>query len=216
MKKITKKIIMILLIIVVVMFLLVAHLNHEYFFVNDFYETNKTIGVIDGGLSFDNENIVITNIDYTFCGEQKKHGDYLLDFIEKVSDVSIAYFDACDEFGKINTERIITGLEWMKENDIKYVNISLSGNRYSEELENWLEDNPDIHVYASYNNNKNSFDYPAMYDGVIGSSVDEELVKSEKDRVYSSNKIVLDYDFKNIYEGNSFLSVLSLMSDLED
>lgn len=104
----------------------------------------------------------------------------MLDFIEKVSDVSIAYFDACDEFGKINTERIITGLEWMKENDIKYVNISLSGNRYSEELENWLEDNPDIHVYASYNNNKNSFDYPAMYDGVIGSSVDEELVKSEK------------------------------------
>ncbi len=216
MKKIIKKIIMILLIIVMVMFLLVAYLNREYFFVNYFYETNKTIGIIDGGLSFDNKNIVITNIDYAFCSEQKKHGDYLLDFIEKVSDVSIAYFDACDEFGKINTERIIIGLEWMKENDIKYVNISLSGNRYSEELENWLKDNPDIHVYASYNNNKNSFDYPAMYDGVIGSSIDKELVKAEKDRVYSSNRIVLDYDFKNIYEGNSFLSVLSLISDLKD
>lgn len=216
MKKMTKKIIMILLIIVVIMFLLVAHLNYKYYFVNDFYETNQTIGVIDGDLSFDNANIVITNIDYTFSGEQKKHGDYLLNFIERVSDASIAYFDACDEFGKINTERIIIGLEWMKENGIKYVNISLSGNRYSEELENWLKDNPDINVYASYNNNKNSFDYPAMYDEVVGSSVDGGLVKSEKDKVYSSNKIVLDYDFKNIYEGNSFLSVLSLMSDLEN
>lgn len=198
------------------MFLLMIHLNYKYCFVNDFYETNQTIGVIDGGLSLDNANIVITNIEYTFCGGQKKHGDYLLDFIEKISDVSIAYFDACDELGKINTERIIAGLEWMKGKGIKYVNISLSGNRYSEKLENWLKDNPDIHVYASYNNNKNSFDYPAMYDEVVGSGVDGELVKSEKDKVYSSNKIVLDYDFKNIYEGNSFLSVISLMNDLED
>lgn len=92
----------------------------------------------------------------------------MVKFLKDINVDNIYYFDSRTENDKITADSIISGLEWMKSNDVKYVNISLSSKKKSEELSNWISDNKDtISVYASYNNLTQSFDYPAMYDDVI-------------------------------------------------
>lgn len=57
----------------------------------------------------------------------------------------------------------------------------------------------------------NSLDYPAMYEGVIGSGYDERISYKEGDIKYDKNKVVIVPRLYEVYEGNSYLSPLAMM-----
>ena len=138
------------------------------------------------------------------------HGDKLCLFIENCyKDYTILYYNAeCN--GKISSEGILNGLNYMKSNGIKNINISLSSKQYSTEIETWIKNNPNITVYASYNNAVNTYDYPAMYENVIGSTgIKNYLSLKECDITYNSLYI---FNFKNfqMYKENSYLSLITM------
>lgn len=204
-----KKIKLIFLVTIPCLCVLLFILN--YFFIFRLSTTsleNQKYGVIDGNISTEYENVVYNN--QVLEEESKTHGDYLLKFISALySDYTIYYYNAALD-GKITDKTIIEGLEWMKDNGIKNVNISLSSKKYSEDLQNWiLENKNDIKIYASYSNEKNTYDYPAMYEGVIGSTGLNDNPLKDYDISYSNYNVVdvcnLDY-----YKGNSYLSLISM------
>lgn len=177
------------------------------------WEVNKSeiYGLIDTSLTMKYDNMVINQFNMD-DEPTKTHGDKMISFIRKLSPKSkIYYYDASDETGDISTYSIIEGLEWMISNDISKVNISLSSKEYSEELENWIQNHKDeIQIFASYNNQLNTFDYPAMYDHVIASGSDENIGYKENDKGYSSDLVLLTTNFK-IYRGNSYLSIVTMV-----
>lgn len=50
-----------------------------------------------------------------------------------------------------------------------------------------------------------------MYEGVIGSGYDERISYKEGDIKYDKNKVVIVPRLYEVYEGNSYLSPLTMM-----
>lgn len=171
---------------------------------------DEPIGVIDGQRSYVYANEIYNGVVSSDLKE-KTHGDRVLECINIYSkEAQVYYYNASGEDNVISTEEIMDGLEWMLENDIRKVNISLSSKNYSKEMEEWISlHRNQIQVYASYNNLKNSFDYPAMYSHVIGSG-SENIEYKEGDKKYRGNVVVFLPKMK-VYSGNSFLSLITML-----
>ena len=197
-----------------ILILLIIIIVHSFVFVHKCSYFGK-IGIIDDCLSNEHSNIIyyqtnkIENI-------KKSHGDLLIDFLEKYNfEGNIYYFAAVDSSGKITSEQILNGLEWMYKNEITKVNISLSSAFYNKQIDEWIQTHPDVQIYSSYNNDINSVaDYPAMYENVIASGSDSRIKYKNNDSKYSSNKVIILY--KNYYYvGNSYLSLLTMLKSNE-
>ena len=171
------------------------------------------IGIIDGSLSKPHNNV--KNITYSNDTCEKKHGDMLLDFIEKYDKhTKVAYYNA-EKNGKISSKSIIDGLNWMLDNNISCICISLSSSYYSNELQDWLHQNASVvKVYASYNNTPNTFDYPAQYTDVIGVGSNPEIAYKNVDIKYRSSKVIIINHGIFFFDGNSYLAPLQLINDI--
>lgn len=168
---------------------------------------NKEIGIIEGEYSYIYDNVEY-NTEPNYKVKELTHGDKMLQFLNNISNnLKIYYYDASSSDGKINTDNILAGLEYLKEKNIKIINISLSSKVYSVDLEKWIKENPDIKVFASYNNLINSVDYPAMYENVYGSGKKEEIKYKDIDYTYYTNKVIIFPEIFKVYEGNSYLSL---------
>lgn len=200
--------IIILILFIVIMFVFVSY-EIKLIIPKD---KEMCIGIIDGQITIKVENVVYNRINEEL--KQKQHGDYMVEFAKKVNpSVKIEYFDATNENGIINTEKILEGLDYLKEKDVKIINLSLSTKKYSSDIQDWVNKNTDIKVYASYNNLENSYDYPAMYENVYGCGKKGKIKTKENDYMYTSNKIVLLNDIKNKYEGNSYLTIYTSIKE---
>lgn len=101
----------------------------------------------------------------------------------------------------------------MKNRGVKKINISLSSKIYSDDLQNWVSEHQDIKIFASYNNKINTYDYPAMYEGVVASGKYNDVIKfKENDVKYNSMDIIGIFSLKK-YSGNSFLSLISMFEN---
>jgi hypothetical protein len=173
------------------------------------------IGIIDGSLSGVSEKVNIIEAS-TKQSRQKTHGDKLIAFANAYTKgaLSIFYYDAMDDNMYITSEKIIDGLEWMIRNRIGYVDISLSTKVYSKSLDHWISGHKNqIRVFASYNNLRNTKDYPAMYKDVTASGYDNGIRYRAQDYRYQSNVIVLLPGMEQ-YKGNSFLSVMTMIDSI--
>lgn len=173
--------------------------------------SNQTIGIIDGKRS-EIFNNVFSNNEIT-TNPEKQHGDYMIEFAQTYCDnVKIYYYDASNDSGSIKTDGILDGLNWMLNNNVKKVDLSISTKIYSKDLENWIkEHNKSIQLYSSYNNLLNSRDYPAMYDYVIASGSNSKIPYKDFDTKYKKNIIILN---GKTYEGNSYLSLYTLLKSI--
>lgn len=172
---------------------------------------NVRIGIIDGHISTDYNNILKSNVDEK--SEKKSHGDYVLESIMVMNNnIQLYYYDA-EQNGCISSDSLLNGLSWMKDNGVEYVSISLSSKHESEELQKWIKDNSEqIKIYASYNNKANSLDFPAMYTGVVGVGITRT---KDTDKVFESNKLIyLGKDKVLFCEGNSYLTPYAMLEDI--
>ena len=173
---------------------------------------SEKIGIIDGKYTLEYDNVVY-NISSDESLEEQTHGDKILDFAEKISNgLNIYYYDASNQDGIINTENILKGLNYMKNNDVKKINLSISSKKYSADIQKWINDNTDIEIYASYNNLINSKDYPAMYENVYGCGKKVDIKFKDSDYIYSSNKIIIFPNIFQTYKGNSYLSIYNTIT----
>lgn len=171
-------------------------------------------GIIDGYLSELQYNNIIYSSDA--FSVQETHGDQLIKFSNcKNFSGEIFYYAAVDNNGKITNTSIIEGLEWMLKNNVYYVNISLSSKKYSEKLENWILEHPNVKIYCSYNNQENTFDYPALYEMTIASGSSKKINYKKNDVRYRTNLILIYNDGLHWFKGNSFLSLNTLLEKLE-
>lgn len=203
------------LILLLCFFVLVftVKLYRNYVFITPIHtNSSKKFGIIDGNLYNKHNNLkeYYSNKNYTVSCKQ--HGDYMLEFLQNVApDVSLYYYNA-ETSGKISTEHIIEGLQWMLDSKVDCVAISLSSKRYAEELENWITQHKDkIKIYASYNNNWNSFDYPAQYEGVVGIGTEDTLNSKKEDILYRSYEIIVWCSKIKRYRGNSYLTSYTMI-----
>lgn len=170
-----------------------------------------SVGIIDGNLSIKYDNI---NYSENICFDSKNitHGDEIIQFILNCqSNIEVYYYDASNQDGEVYNDSIIQGLEWMLNNNVKRVNISMSNKVKHDSLQNWIEEHKEIRVFASYNNKLNSYDYPAMYAGVYGSGSNKKISYKDIDINYCSNDILVINNGIKVYYGNSFLSVLTML-----
>lgn len=197
----------------IILILIISTLSIHYNFnIVQTCSYNDDIGIIDFCLKQEYRNVIYSDEQYNLNGDVS-HGDMLIDFIENTNyDGTIYYYAAVNNDGNISTEKIIEGLNWMLEKNIKRVNISLSSKLYNNELESWIKEHDEINIYCSYNNKYNSVaDYPAMYAGVIASGVDRRITYKEEDAKYTSNRMVTIKDKVKLFVGNSYLSVYSML-----
>jgi len=174
-------------------------------------DCTTVIGIIDTELTKDYNNVIYSSANIINTNK-KTHGDLLIQFLGNCQDnLQIYYFNACYDNKKINSKKIIEGLEWMRQHNVNRINISLSSKQQNNELREWLLVHKDIKIFASYNNRLNSSDYPAMYDTVIGSGSDNKVKYKRIDVKYKSNKIIILHNGIHYYKGNSFLSLLSML-----
>ena len=173
----------------------------------------QKIGIIDDCLNtLPTDNTVIYNSDQ--FKSKDSHGQELLKYLSlRGYTVKIYYYMAEDENGNISSNAIVNGLNWMLENGIKDVNISLSSQRESEELKNWISEHKEIQIFSSYNNQDNSSDYPSMYEDVIASGASSNIAYKETDRKYTTNRILLWNHGIHYFSGNSFLSLETLLRE---
>lgn len=204
---IKNKVLLPVAITVAVLMLLVFYLMFfEYrivFKVKDY----RKIGIIDGAYTtvFDNVNY---NTEPKENNGELTHGDYMLEFLNNSSEnIEAYYYDASSEEGKINTENILSALEYLKQKEVEVINMSISSKYYSADIESWIKDNSHIKVFASYNNLINSIDYPAMYEEVYGSGKKVDIEFKDKDYTYFTNKVIVFPHLSKVYEGNSYLSL---------
>lgn len=208
-------------IVIIFTFLLFAIIYVKFNYVcifNDIKVDSKvSVGIIDGK-SFGVYDDIVYNKET--CAERaNNHGDAMIQFAKEICPkAKIFYYDASDEEDKITDEKIIEGIEWMIDNDVQYVNISLSSKKYSDELNEIIQSNKAIvNIYSSYNNLVNSFDYPSMYENVIASGFkNKNITYKNNDVIYHSNKvIVFPYDYQMKYVGNSYLSMITMLQEVE-
>lgn len=161
-------------IFLILLFSLGMKYYHDYLFLLPINgNTRLTYGIIDGSLNVEHGNVLETN-SIVGNADTILHGDTVLEFIERILPASSVYYYNAEYEGIISTDTILEGLEWMLDRKVDCVAISLSGKRYSEELEKWITSHSDdVKVYASYNNLLNTFDYPAQYEKVIGVGTNE-------------------------------------------
>lgn len=199
--------------IIIVVIISILIINSQFTITNK-KSVNKAIGIIDGNYTKKYNNVVYnTNPKENLI---ETHGDNMINFAKELSyDVKIYYYDATNIEGKIDSSNIILGLEYMKDKNVDIINISLSSKKYSSEIENWIKSNPEITVYASYNNLANTFDYPAMYEETIGvGKRNWNISYKEKDKIYFNNKIIILPNLFKIYEGNSYLSLYEILNNI--
>ncbi len=210
-----KKLLISLLVAFLLALIVFVYLTNEYVFVLG-YDYSGKIGIIDANINYTYDNLVIYESEYEDSEYTETHGDELLSFLNSIGySGTIYYYEAVNENGNVQTENIIAGLNWMKENGVQRVNISLSSKYKNDELENWIEENSDITVYCCYNNKLNSFaDYPSMYSGVVASGSDKNIEYKDIDVHYNSNKVVvLSESGLELFEGNSFLSLYTMLKE---
>lgn len=179
------------------------------------YKYDEKIGIIDTHINNTYDNLIIYKSKYKNNNNDITHGDSLIKFARSLGYKNdIYYYEAVNEDGKIKTENLINALEWMKHNRVNRVNISLSSKHKSEKLEKWIDRNKDIKIYCSYNNTYNSLaDYPAMYSNTIASGSNRIDYKNI-DKQYKSNKIIsINYGILEFFEGNSYLSIYTMMNE---
>lgn len=205
------------LILVVTTFIVVTIFVFSKFIVIKGHLNDEEIvfGIIDSQLTVNYDN-VITNNENKVHFDKNTHGDRLINFANKYySNLKIYYYDATNENGNVDTNGIIAGLEWMKKNRIKNVNISMSSSLYSDGIESYIEENQnELKIFASYHNLEQSLDYPAMYNGVIASGKRNRIVFKSNDIEYKSSNIILISKGITKYEGNSFLSIITIINDI--
>ncbi|CDE42591.1 putative uncharacterized protein [Clostridium sp. CAG:411] len=185
---------------------------NNYLCVTPIGEKKEKYGIIDGHLSqkysciYDSKNVKHVK-KYT-------HGDSILEFLSAYSpDTEYYYYDA-QEKKQYSSSVIIDGLEWMKDRKVKFVSISLSSKFYSEELQEWINANKNkVIVYASYNNELNTLDYPAGYKGVIGIGSSKKIKRKSNDVIFRTNRIVAFFNGIRYYEGNSYLTPYVMLRD---
>lgn len=203
-----------ILVIITCMISILLFLGKSYIMVV-FYNENastETYGIIDGHLSKKHENLLKINSDGYV--EFSTHGDQILQMLKEYSkNTKFYYYDA--EIGNdFLSESILNALEWMKKNGVRYVSISLSSKFYSDEVQSWISKNKnDIVIYASYNNELNTLDYPAKYNDVIGVGSSPKIEKKKCDVIMKSSKIVLISNKLKFYYGNSFLTPYVMLRD---
>ncbi len=204
------------LLVLVTCIVVLSYIYNKFIVVKSISNSDKVIiGIIDGRLSKNYDN-VLTNISNRVNSSIKTHGDELIVFANKYyTDLNIYYYDASNVNGVVDTKGIISGLEWMKQKGIRHINISMSSNKFSNKLQNYIENNQDeLKVFASYHNLEQTLDYPAMYDNVIASGKKSRIIFKNNDIEYRSNNIVLiSKDIKR-YSGNSFLSIITMIHDI--
>lgn len=173
---------------------------------------NKKVGIIDGEYS-----CILKNANYNTKPksnvEEPTHGDLMLQFLDVVSEnLEVYYYDASLEEGKINTAGILDGLNYLKQKEVDIINMSISSKFYSSDIEKWLKENPNIKVFASYNNLANSVDYPAMYESVYGTGKKVDIDYKSIDYTYFTNKIIVFPNIFKVYEGNSYMSLYNAIT----
>lgn len=206
-----KTTIFLIMICIVAILIVAININYTIAF-NSKKKCIYTYGVIDGHLSKSHKNLSKTaNVRYE---KNTTHGDKILNMMKEYSrDVKVYYYDARNN-EKFSSEEILKGLEWMKKNQVRYVSISLSSKFYSKEVQNWISTNKNcITIYASYNNELNTLDYPAKYMDVIGVGASKKIEKKKEDIIVKSNKIILISDGLKFYNGNSFLTPYIMLHD---
>lgn len=170
----------------------------------------EIIGIIDDRISYTVAQKVFYKGEYK---ESESHGERLLDYLEsKDFTGKIYYFSAESEDGVITSDYIIEGLNWMKENGVTNVNVSLSSKSYNQELADWIIQNSEVRLFCSYNNKDNTLDYPAMLEGTISSGVSDKIMYKQEDRKYNSNSIIVINRGIHFYKGNSYLSLETMLS----
>ncbi len=211
MKSKKRNVVCIVIFVIVIMVVMCVVIFNKYVFVKDI-RYQEPIGIIDTYLNKTYEQMEYYS-EYKSEDVEETHGDALVEFVRAINyEGKIFYYAAVTEEGEIETDKIIDGLEWMIEAGIERVNISLSSKIYSKKFETWIKEHPEIRVYCSYNNLYNSVtDFPALYEGVIASGCDKRINYREQDQAYKSNRIIV-YDEKiKKYNGNSYLSLYSLL-----
>lgn len=208
-RNIKRKLFVICFFVILSSFFLIIHNTLYIIFEKDDSYCDK-IGIIDGSLCNDLTSDIIYMGDY--CGKQNSHGEKLIELVEKSGFSGTIYYYSAENQGVIRSADIVCGLEWMKEQGVKKVNISMSTKKYDKGLEEWLIDNPEITVFCSYNNLANSSDFPAMYPQTIASGAKNGISRKKQDKMYPSNRvIILGKDGISFYSGNSFLSILTML-----
>lgn len=210
-----KKFIIVSLLFISILFLI--YLVNTNYLLSEKYIIPDKIGIIDGNISTIQIN-TIYNDDSVLNDSELTHGDRIIQFLNNIClEPKLYYYNASNEDNYITDQSIIAGLDWMLSNNISKVNISLSSKQYSKDLENWISQNKDsVQIYASYNNLLNSYDYPAMYDNVIASGSNNNINLKAIDRYYKKSTILIDFPKIKRYDGNSFLSLLTLVDDMKN
>ena len=202
----------VVLISTMITFALIVYMAFNYIYITDI-EYQEPIGIIDTYLS-NNYDRVTYYSDFSTDKTEKTHGDQLIEFARQINyNGDIYYYAAVDDTGEISTEKIIDGLNWMVTSNIQRVNISLSSKIHEHSLEVWIKEHPEVKVFCSYSNLLNTVaDYPAMYENVIASGSDKRIGYKECDKHYRSNTILVLSSGIHKYEGNSYLSLYTLLS----
>lgn len=172
---------------------------------------NEIYGIIDDSLSKEMENVVYIKSDYN-NHKTESHGEKLCEFANDYYENFEIYYFSAEADGIIDSKNVIHGLNELINKSVKKINISLSSKIYSDDLQNWIREHKDIKIYASYNNKMNTYDYPAIYEGVIASGAHDERTQfKEIDVKYRSQNIIGLTPLKK-YSGNSFLSLMSMFN----
>lgn len=167
-------------------------------------------GIIDGSLTLNYDNIVIYN--KSGGNSIKTHGDNILNFMHLYAPQYSMYYYNAEKDGGISSYEILNGLNWMLENGVEYVSISLSSKYYSNELQQWITAHSDeITIFASYNNTINTLDYPAKYKNLKGVYSSTNVEAKSIDVFFRSNNIILISDGIHFYRGNSYLSPYAMI-----
>ena len=195
----------------VILSVIFIYFFHSTFVVTFITRTEKNkIGIIDYNIKRVNNDRLIYQGQYS---DAVTHGNRLIDYLHvKHYKGDIYYYSAESKTGKINSKKIINGLNWMKYNGVRYINISLSSKYYSEDLAKWINSNKDIVIFCSYNNQNNTADYPANYKNTIASLQKGQKHKNVNCVIYRSNNIIVINKRIYYYKGNSFLSIESLLN----
>lgn len=209
-KNIKRKIVLILVAFLLLSVIVLS--NDVTYIIGSYNGQIEKIGIIDDCLT----SIYSDKVFYygeLYENDKKTHGDELVQYIIKRGYSGEVYFySALNKYGDVDSDSIIEGLEWMKEHNIKRVNISLSSKRKSNELQEWIKDNEEVQIYCSYNNKDNTYDYPAMLAGVTASGANKYIEYKPNDCKYNSNRIVIFNKGIHLFYGNSYLSMETLLT----
>lgn len=180
----------IIIIIVFTISVIIFCINQKMcFLLPDDYSEIKKIGIIDDSLCKNPCDKVI--YEGEIVHDKESHGENILNFINSIGYSNTIYYYSAENGNSISSDSIISGLEWMKKNGVKRVNISLSSKNKSDELQDWIENNLDIKVFCSYNNKINTYDYPAMLEGTISSGSNSEVNYKTNDVVYKTSNLIV-------------------------